>query len=414
MHGGSAIRSPDRHRGPHGLDRGTVPASAIVAGGLWFVAGGLWFVVCGWWLLSEASGRSDDIGFNAQTTNHQPQLAPDYASVPSLCWSSAIERRLLTPFRAGLYLSMPMATPSTPSPQSPSPSSSPSSAGADTAARRCASCGSVATTGRYCGECGAPFAGTLCPACRSLLTPGAKFCHRCGTATGSTTIAAGPIGAPDRRLATTLPWAVTALVLVALVALIAGRNFGVTFGRQGGAPDASGEVADATGSGAAGAPDGAASGDPGGAEVRAPDISTLSPRERADRLYDRVMRLAEEGKRDSVDFFAPMVTSAYQMLGPLDTDEHYDLGRIGEVTGAGGLARAEADTILRANPTHLLGLALAARLATASKQQAVARALYRRLVAAVPTERQKNRPEYARHQRDIDDALGQARKMGEQ
>jgi hypothetical protein len=301
---------------------------------------------------------------------------------------------------------MPMATPATPSAQSPSPSS----AGADTA-RRCAACGSVATTGRYCGECGAPFAGTLCPACRSLLTAGAKFCHRCGTATGSTAVSAGPIGAPDRRLATTLPWAVTALVLVALVALIAGRNFGVTFGRQGSAPDASGEVADAAGSGA-GAPDGATSGDPGGAEVRAPDISTLSPRERADRLYDRVMRLAEEGKRDSVDFFAPMVTSAYQMLGPLDTDEHYDLGRIGEVTGAGGLARAEADTILRANPTHLLGLALAARLATTSKQQAAARALYRRLVAAAPTERQKNRPEYARHQRDIDDALGQASKMG--
>ena len=72
--------------------------------------------------------------------------------------------------------------------------------------------------------------------------------------------------------------------------------------------------------------------------------------------------LDEEGKRDSVEFFAPMVMAAYRMLGPLDLDQHYDLGRIGEVTGGGTLARAEADTILRADPTHLLGLALAARV----------------------------------------------------
>jgi hypothetical protein len=140
----------------------------------------------------------------------------------------------------------------------------------------------------------------------------------------------------------------------------------------------------------------------------------MSPRERADRLYDRVMRLAEEGKRDSVDFFSPMVASAYQMLGPLDADEHYDLGRVGEVTGASSLARAEADTILRANPTHLLGLALAARLAAESKQPAVTRALYRRLVAAAPSERQKGLPEYERHRRDIDEALGEAKQMGVQ
>ena len=99
----------------------------------------------------------------------------------------------------------------------------------------------------------------------------------------------------------------------------------------------------------------------------------MSPRERADRLYDRVMRLNEEGKTDSVDFFAPMVTSAYQMLGTLDLDQHYDLGRVGEVTGAAPLARAEADTILRADPTHLLGLALAARVATDAHQDAAAR-----------------------------------------
>jgi hypothetical protein len=138
----------------------------------------------------------------------------------------------------------------------------------------------------------------------------------------------------------------------------------------------------------------------------------MSPHERADRLYDRVMRLAEEGKTDSVQFFAPMVTSAYQMLGPLDLDEHYDLGRIGDVTGAASLARAEADTILRASPDHLLGLTLAARTATAAHEDKAARMYYARLVSAAPRERAKKLPEYQRHAHDIDDALAEARRLG--
>ena len=134
----------------------------------------------------------------------------------------------------------------------------------------------------------------------------------------------------------------------------------------------------------------------------------MSPAERADRLYDRVMRLHGEGKDDSVRFFSPMILQAYQMLGPLDADQHYDLGRIAEVIGNPDLARAEADTILKAQPTHLLGLTLAARVATPDK----ARDFYKRLLAAEPAERKKALPEYDRHRDDIDAALATAR--GEQ
>jgi hypothetical protein len=137
----------------------------------------------------------------------------------------------------------------------------------------------------------------------------------------------------------------------------------------------------------------------------------MSPRERADRLYDRVMRLAEEGKRDSVAFFAPMVVAAYQMLGPLDADSHYDLGRVAEVSGAGSLAKAEADTILRAQPNHLLGLALAARVAEDDRRTADAKAYYRRLAAAAPAEMAKGLPEYGRHRNDIEEALAKAKRL---
>jgi tetratricopeptide (TPR) repeat protein len=107
-----------------------------------------------------------------------------------------------------------------------------------------------------------------------------------------------------------------------------------------------------------------------------------------------------------------MILQAYQMLGPLDADHHYDLGRIGEVLGLADLAKAEADTILQTQPTHLLGLTLAARAATLDKQPTQARDYYKRLLTAEPAERKKALPEYARHRDDIDAALATAR--GEQ
>lgn len=143
---------------------------------------------------------------------------------------------------------------------------------------------------------------------------------------------------------------------------------------------------------------------------RAPDISSLTPEERADRLYNRVMLLASQGKVDSVEFFAPMALTAYQMLSPLNADQRYDMGRIGEVAGALPLAKAQADSILRENPDHLLGLILEARLATLAGDTTGLHSYERRLLAAQKAELAKKREEYARHQDDIANALQQARK----
>lgn len=277
--------------------------------------------------------------------------------------------------------------------------------------RQCGSCGATSSGGRFCAECGAPFEGALCPACRSSLTTGAKFCHRCGSAVG-----ASPPW--DPRGSATLPWAIASITLIALIALVAGRNFGLGFNRSAPAPQPEAAAPDQPVTGDAPFAGGNANGNDasgnanGAGVVRAPDISSMSPGERADRLFDRVMRLKEQGKQDSVEFFAPMVMSAYQMMGPLNADQHYDLGRIGEVTGVNGLARAEADTILKTDPTHLLGLALAAHAATAANQPAAARQFYRRLLVAAPGETAKSLPEYARHRNDIDAAIAEGKKMG--
>jgi hypothetical protein len=275
------------------------------------------------------------------------------------------------------------------------------------AAPRCPSCGAPAS-GRFCSGCGTALAGAVCATCSSALTPGARFCHRCGTPAGATATA------PSRGFANALPWAVAALALVSLTALVVGQRFGsrntATAGvemldganMQGATPIGPGGM----GSAAVGPPGAAGA---AGSGPRAPDISQLTPEQRAERLYDRIMTEHEAGRPENVRSFLPMAIAAYEMLSPLNLDQRYDLGRIGEVGGDTTLARAQADTILAARPTHLLGLILAARAARAEKNEARARALDARLLAAETAERSAALPEYLLHRNDIDAAVAAAR-----
>jgi hypothetical protein len=274
----------------------------------------------------------------------------------------------------------------------------------------CPSCGAPAS-GHFCANCGAPIAGARCAGCGSALSEGAKFCHRCGTPVGATAPAAGLARAaavPGRAPGDWLPWGVAAIALLTVVALVAGQNFRA---QRGGSLDGPANAFPQAGLDDRGAASAAAAGPvapfagPSGGGP-APDISSMSPEERANRLFDRIMRYDEQGKRDSLLVFAPMALNAYEMIGRLDDDQRYDLGRIGEVSGNYQVAKAQADTILRANPNHLLALALAARM---SPDPAVARQFQQRLLAAAPTELPKKLPEYERHRNDITRALEQAR-----
>ncbi len=236
----------------------------------------------------------------------------------------------------------------------------------------------------------------MCSVCASELSPGAKFCHRCGTAVG----AIANVARESRTNA--LPWIVAALAFLALFAMAAGRGFNA---RRSSTVDGSQNALPQAGLDDRGV---AADDESGG--IRAPDISSLSPQERADRLYNRVMLLASQGNIDSVQFFAPMALTAYQMLSPLNADQRYDMGRIGEVAGALPLAKAQADSILRDNPNHLLGLILEARLATLAGDTNQLHSYERRLIAAQKAELATRKEEYVRHQDDITSALQQARK----
>ena len=223
--------------------------------------------------------------------------------------------------------------------------------------------------------------------CAAPLTTGAHFCHRCGTPAGST-------AAPTRGFAAVLPWAVAAIALVSVIALVVGQRFGAR-------PDAADPASAAALNAARAAPSGGV--------PRAPDISQMTPEQQAERLYDRIMREHEAGQLENVRTFMPMAVAAYERLAPLTLDQRYDLGRIGEVGGDLAITRAQADTILRARPTHLLGLILAARAARLEKNEARARELDAKLLAAQTAERSAALPEYLLHKLDIDAAVAAAR-----
>jgi len=276
----------------------------------------------------------------------------------------------------------------------------------------CPSCGAT-SSGKFCSECGAALLGVACSSCDAPLTPGAKFCHNCGApagAAGGASVARAPsraANAPGARAdapppRSVLPWAIGILAILALVIAVAVQQ-------SGGNTAAAGMGANVPLDGSGGAP--FAGGAGGGGAMRAPDISSMSPRERADRLYDRVMRLASEGKTDSASFFATMAAQAYEMLGPLDNDLKYDYGRMAEMAGNLPQAKEQADAILASNPDHLLGIILSAQVAQLQNDNATRDKLYKKLLSVEQVEQAKSIEEYTRHKGDIDAAIAEARSV---
>ena len=86
--------------------------------------------------------------------------------------------------------------------------------------------------------------------------------------------------------------------------------------------------------------------------VPAPDISSMSARERATRLYDRVTRLQKERKDDSVAFFVPMAIAAFNAIPDLDAEGRNQLARIELIAGEGARGTTKASERSRATGTR--------------------------------------------------------------
>lgn len=244
--------------------------------------------------------------------------------------------------------------------------------------RKCPRCGKQ-SSGKFCVECGAPLSSKkseFCDDCGGKLAPNSAFCGECGK----------PVGArPKKPLAAYFPWVVTS---VALIIFIVAMTF---FVRQQAGPRAAGEPSSG---GVIPGPSETASA--GGVGV---DLASMSPREAADRLFDRTMREAEAGGSERLTFFAEMGLQAYDALPPaeVDYDVHFHRGLLYLELDDSGAASEEAAAILTEAPDHLLGLILAARVATRAGDAAGAAEYEERFRALFPETDLSEREEYTAH-----------------
>ncbi len=248
----------------------------------------------------------------------------------------------------------------------------------------CASCGNT-FTGQFCSQCGARAGQRRCEGCGGNLTPGARYCHLCGAESGR------GVGARKERFA----WVVAGLVALLSVAAVA-YSVG-----KGNVPTPQ-------------IPAMANAGSSGGSAIapatRAPDISNLTPRQRFDRLFERVMRAAEARSADTVMMFAPMALDAYGLLAAaeVDADARYHAAMIHTVVGEFARAKAKADSILAGQPDHLFGYLIRGEVAEYENDSAALATNYANFLRAYDAEMAANRVEYLDHQAVITDFRNRA------
>ena len=140
-----------------------------------------------------------------------------------------------------------------------------------------------------------------------------------------------------------------------------------------------------------------------------PDISNMTPRERFDRLYNRVMAAAENGDQATVNQFTPMAVMAYSQLEDIDADARFHLALLSLHTGDPGAVEALADTILQQNPGHLFAYMIRAAQARFSQDDVALKQAYADFLGHYEAETAAGRPEYSDHKRSIDEFVAAAR-----
>jgi tetratricopeptide (TPR) repeat protein len=212
--------------------------------------------------------------------------------------------------------------------------------------------------------------------CGAALIAGATFCTRCGESV-------------QVRKASNLPWYVAGAALVGLIVVLLLPMLRESPAQVGGvgalAPPL---AADGTG---------------------APPPLTGTPREQADRLFNRIMQEREAGNLEQAAFFLPMAISAYQQASPLDADGLYHLSMLqtASMDFAAGLQTARS--LLEMAPDHLLALATAADAATEAGDSAAARGYWQRFLDVFDAEKDKPLQEYLDHARVLPEYLTVAR-----
>lgn len=214
-----------------------------------------------------------------------------------------------------------------------------------------------------------------CPSCRAALTPGARYCHRCGRAVGA---------ASDRGIWLTA-WGIVILFIGFIAWWVNSQSAGPTGPDMANAGNAG--PAEAAGTRPQGAP---------------PDISQMSPRERFLRLHDRVMNAQERGDTATAQRFAPMAISAYGMLDTIDIDARYHAGALYILSRAYPQALALADSIQAEAKNNLMGELLRLEVAQARKDGAAESRARKAFLDNYAEQVGLKRPEYEEHKAMLD------------
>ena len=218
---------------------------------------------------------------------------------------------------------------------------------------------------------GKPAKGPACPSCGAATLSEARFCHDCGAS-----LEGGPNGGKwsAGRLA---GWgAVAGLIAVAVFAV-------VTFSEREGAPPTWATP-------------------PTPMFNTLPDLSRMTPREAADRLFNRIMMASEQGNRAEAQRFVPMAVQAYGALPALDRDARYHLALIHGVADDRANAGQQIAALRQGAPNHLLALMLEHETAVRSGDRAAVSRVLAAFAAAYDTEIATGRPEYEAHRNTIE------------
>ena len=219
----------------------------------------------------------------------------------------------------------------------------------------------------------------FCPACGSAFTPDARFCSGCGRAVDGRARPGGAGTVTRDRL----PWLIAGGALAGVLGLLL--------------------VVTARGSHAGTAVPGVEIATTGESGAAVPDISELSPRERFDRLYNRVMQAAQTGDQATMTRFMPMALGAYEMLDSVDVDARYHAALLRIHSGDVDGSRALGDSILALKPGHLLGYVVLGTAAQWTRDDAGLASVYREFRSRYEGEIRSNRPEYAEHRASLDE-----------
>jgi hypothetical protein len=240
---------------------------------------------------------------------------------------------------------------------------------------QCPNCDQPAA-GKFCGHCGACIV-SACPSCGAAVKPGARACQECGAS-----LAAAVAPAP-RSAQTILPWVAIGIASLALVIALAAliNRDKAAVAPEPLLPPLSSSVT--------------VPGQP-------PDLASMTPRQAADRLFNRVMTASENGDTAEALRFAPMALQAYNNLETLDNDARYHVALLHLTAGDTNGARVQIGLLRKSVPNHLLAFMLEHQIAVRSgNNESTARA-DKAFLAAYDSEIAAGRIEYLEHQKSIE------------